>query len=95
MSHNGTVTYLMSFQNHTHAIYRKISGCKNQNFHWKNLDINNFSYFLAQNIDCGYSLESHTLELPQRGDSNEYPQSMLWIKNRKIRFTPAYPSFTI
>ena len=25
----------------------------------------------AQNIDCGYSLES-----PRRGDSNEYPQSM-------------------
>ena len=26
----------------------------------------------AQNIDCGYSLE-----LPRRGGSNEYPQSML------------------
>ena len=26
----------------------------------------------AQNIDCGYSLEP-----PRRGDSNEYPQSML------------------
>ena len=25
----------------------------------------------AQNIDCGYSLEP-----PQRGGSNEYPQSM-------------------
>ena len=25
----------------------------------------------AQNIDCGYSLES-----PRRGGSNEYPQSM-------------------
>ena len=25
----------------------------------------------AQNIDCGYSLE-----LPQQGSSNEYPQSM-------------------
>ena len=27
----------------------------------------------AQNIDCGYSLEP-----PQRGGSNEYPQSMFW-----------------
>ena len=27
--------------------------------------------FLLKNIDCGYSLE-----LPRRGGSNEYPQSM-------------------
>ena len=32
----------------------------------------------AQNIDCGY-----TLEPPQGGGSNEYPQSMLWSKNKK------------
>ena len=30
-----------------------------------------FFLFLLQNIDCGYSLE-----LPRRGGSNEYPQSM-------------------
>ena len=30
-----------------------------------------FFHFSAQNIDCGYSLES-----PRRGGSNEYPQSM-------------------
>ena len=35
----------------------------------KNSDI---LYISAQNIDCGYSLEP-----PQRGGSNEYPQSML------------------
>ena len=29
----------------------------------------------AQNIDCGYSLE-----LPQRGSSDEYPQSMFWVE---------------
>ena len=29
----------------------------------------------AQNIDCGYSLE-----LPRRGSSNEYPQSMFWAE---------------
>ena len=30
-----------------------------------------------------------------RGGSNEYPQCMVWIKNKEIRYTPAYPSFTI
>ena len=43
-------------------------GCKNANFQMKFFDI--FLIF-AQNIDCGY-----TLEPPQRGGSNEYPQSM-------------------
>ena len=33
--------------------------------------INNFVLFLLKNIDCG-----HSLELPPRGGSNEYPQSM-------------------
>ena len=50
--------------------------CKIRKFHWKNVDIFNVS---AQNIDLGY-----TLEPPQRGSSNEYPQSMFWINNKKI-----------
>ena len=29
----------------------------------------------------------------QRGDSNEYPQPMFWNKNKKNRYTPAYPFF--
>ena len=29
------------------------------------------------------------------GGSNEYPQSMFWSKNKKNRYTPAYPSFSI
>ena len=29
------------------------------------------------------------------GGSNEYPQFMFWSKNKKNRYTPAYPSFTI
>ena len=41
-------------------------------------------------MDCGY-----TLEPPRRGGSNEYPQSMFWSKNKKNRYTPANPSFTI
>ena len=60
---------------------------KNEDFHQKKIDI--FLIF-AQNIDCGY-----TLEPPRRGGSNEYPQSMFWSKNKKNRYTPAYPSFAI
>ena len=60
---------------------------KNENFPLKIFDI--FLIF-AQNIDCGY-----TLEPPHRGGSNEYPQSMFWSKNKKNRYTPANPSFTI
>ena len=40
----------------------------------------------VQSIECGY-----TLELPRRGGSNEYPQSIFWIKNKKNRYTPEYP----
>ena len=32
------------------------------------------------------------LEPPRRGGSNEYLQSMFWSKNKKNRYTPAYPS---
>ena len=56
-----------------------------ENFQLKNVDI--FLIF-AQNKDCGC-----TLELPRRGRSNEYPQSMFWSKNKKNRYTPVNPSF--
>ena len=36
----------------------------------------------AQNIDCDY-----TIEPPQRGGSNKYPQSMFWSKNRYTLYT--------
>ena len=36
-----------------------------------------------QSMDCGY----------RRGGSNEYPQSMFCIKNKKIRYTASSPSF--
>ena len=48
-----------------------------------------FFLIFAQNIDCGYKLES-----PRRGGSNEYPKFMLWSKNKKNRYTPVNPSFT-
>ena len=44
----------------------------------------------AQKIDCGYTLES-----PRRGGSNEYLQSMFWIKIKENKDTPVNPVFTI
>ena len=57
-----------------------------------NFQQNFFYIFLiyAQNIDCGYMLEP-----PRQGCSNEYTQSMFWSKNKKNRYTPAYPRFAI
>ena len=49
-----------------------------------------FFFFNGFAIDCGYSLEQL-----QQGGSNEYPQSMFWSKNKKNRYNPAYPSFSI
>ena len=40
----------------------------------------------SQNIDCRYSLEP-----PRRGDSNEYPQSMLFKKDKKNNVYPCKP----
>ena len=31
----------------------------------------------------------------RRGGSNEYTQAMFWSKNKKNRYTAAFPSFTI
>ena len=58
---------------------------ENRKFHLKIFDILNI---FAQNIDCGY-----TLEPPQRGGSNEYPQSMFWIKNQKKQVYPCKHHF--
>ena len=75
------------YENTPIQIYRKSHLQKLKNF-WQKIDI--FFLIFAQNIDCGYSLE-----LPQRGSSNEYPQSMFWEKIRKIMYTPVNPCFTI
>ena len=53
---------------HAYSNVLRILSTKNENFQMKNSDSFHIS---AQNIDCGYSLE-----LPQRGGSNEYQQSM-------------------
>ena len=47
-----------------------------------------FFHISTQNIDCGYSLEP-----PQRGGSNEYPQSMFSSKNKENNVYPCKPQF--
>ena len=58
---------------------------KNENFQTRSSAIFNIS---SQNIDCGYSLEP-----PQRGGSNEYPQSMFLSRNMKNNVYPCKPQF--
>ena len=58
---------------------------KNWKFSDKKTDIFHIS---AQNIDCEYSLE-----LPQQGGSNEYPQSMFLSRNKKNNVQPCKPKF--
>ena len=49
-----------------------------------------FFLICTQNIDCGYSLEP-----PQRGGSNEYPQAMFLSRNKKTNAYPGKPNFTL
>ena len=44
-----------------------------------NQKVSIFFLFLNENICCGYSLEA-----PQRGASNEYPQHIFSLRNKKI-----------
>ena len=71
------------------TVITKTCPCNIQRFFFSSKNVDIFLIF-AQNIDCGY-----TLEPPRRGGSKEYPQSMFWSKNKKNRYTPAYPSFAI
>ena len=57
-------------------MYRNFT-TKNWKFSDESSDIFQIS---AQNIDCGFSLE-----LPRRGGSNEYPQSMFLSWNKVIK----------
>ena len=66
-------------------IYWKFDHQKSENFQIKKSDILHIS---AQNIDCGYSLEP-----PQRGGSNEYPQSMFLSRNKKNNVYPCKPQY--
>ena len=62
-----------------------------ENFTSKNREFSDKNWYFhtsAQNIDVGYSLEP-----PQRGSSNEYPQSMFLIRNKKNNVYPCKPQF--
>ena len=75
----------MHYENTPIQIYIKFHLQKLRIFRLKNSDIFCSS---AHNIDCGYSLEP-----PQRGGSNEYPQSMFLIRNKKNNVYPCKPQF--
>ena len=56
---------------------------------WKFSDRKLWNFLIsAQNIDCGYSLEP-----PQRGGSNKYPQSMVLSINKKNNIYSCKPMF--
>ena len=64
-------------------MYRFFLSCKN----WK-FSAEQFWYF-------SYFCSKHWLWVRVRwGGSNEYPQSLFWIKNKNNRYTPVNPSFT-
>ena len=75
----------MSLRKHAYSNILKILPSKYENFQIKDSDIFHIS---AQNIDCGYSLE-----LPRRGGSNEYPQSIFLSRNKKNNVYPFKPQF--
>ena len=52
-----------------------------------------YDFFL--NISTQNILRGYMFEPPRRGGCNECPQCTFWIKNNKIRYTPANPSFSI
>ena len=77
--------HIISLRKHAYSNILRILPPKNENFLMKN---SGSFYISAQNIDCGYSLEP-----PQRGGSNEYPQFMFLSRNKKIDVYPYKPQF--
>ena len=69
-----------TLRKHAYSNILKILQPKKEIFQIKNSDVFHNS---SQNIDCGYSLE-----LPLRGSSNEYPQSMFLSRNKKNNVYP-------
>ena len=79
------MTPKLTLRKHAYSNILKSLPPKNENFHIKNSDI---FQILAQNINCGYSLEP-----PRRGGSNVYPQSMFLSRNKKNNVYPCKPQF--
>ena len=76
---------LKSLRKHAYSNILKILQPKKENFQIKNSNIFHIS---AQNIYCGY-----TSEPPRRGGSNENPQSMFFLQNKKNNVYPYKPQF--
>ena len=70
---------------HAYLNILKILQPKKENFQIENYVIFHIS---AQNIDCGYSLEP-----PQWGSSNVYPQSMFLSRSKKDNVYHSKPQF--
>ena len=81
----GCIYLLQHYENMPMQYTEIFKVVKNEKFQQKMFVI--FLIF-AQNIDCGYMLEP-----PQRGGSNELPQSMFWSKNKKDRCALQIPVF--
>ena len=90
INYKRNVAFFFFFFFHLSRNKKKCPHAVQFSIHYENLLMQYIFLIFAQNIDCGY-----TLEPPRRGGSNEYPQSMFWSKNKKNRYTPATPSFTI
>ena len=67
-------------------LLKYIENFTNKNKKKNRIKNSNIFHISAQNIDCGYSLEP-----PQRGGSNEYPQSMFLSRNKKDNVYPCKP----
>ena len=79
---SGLIETVVCLSVHYENIFKYIENFTSKN--WKLSDKNSAIFLIsAQNIDCGYSLE-----LPQRGGSNEYPQSMFLSRNKKNNVYP-------
>ena len=76
---------ILHYENTPIQIYIQNFTTKTESFQIKNSDI---FHILAQNIDCGY-----TLEPPPRGGSNVHPQSMFLSRNKKNNVYPCKPQF--
>ena len=84
MQHRKLPTY--HYENTPIQIYWEFNTQKKKKkFRWKKSGSFHIS---AQTIDCGYLLEP-----PRRGGSNEYPQSMILSRNKKINVLLCKPQF--
>ena len=75
----------LTLRKHAYSNLLRILPKTIENFEMK---ISGSFHISAQNIDCGYLLEP-----PQRGGSNEYPQSMFLSRYKKNNVYPCKPQF--